>query len=71
MSYGKIHSSFVRNQIWGYNPSQSVRKWDDFICARLIKCQSGNKNTFSVKFLYLNKKKRLNFPSISKFIFFS
>ncbi|CAH2229253.1 jg23720 [Pararge aegeria aegeria] len=25
MSYGKIHNSFVRSQIWGFNPSQSVR----------------------------------------------
>ncbi|CAH0722244.1 unnamed protein product, partial [Brenthis ino] len=25
MSYAKIHESFVRNQIWGFNPSESIR----------------------------------------------
>lgn len=26
MSYNKIHRSFVRNQIWGFNPSQGLRE---------------------------------------------
>lgn len=30
MSYAKLHNSFVRTQIWGFNQSQSARKFQMF-----------------------------------------